>query len=221
MRRDFAPIAELMMRTAVLPLAFALSLLTACGDDDGEAPPEARPHNVETRSVSGGLDDVPVDEVACRAFCEKSNECASASGRTVPPDARDCARSCGPGGVHRQAPEAIHVCASEECGQAFITCARQAMLAQMQDRDIAIFPPICQGLCAKSARCHRQAGLPENPGEDDCEAACEPGGAYAEVPEQEFLCVHQPCGAPFAECRRDGVPRAPAETAPGAGTNSP
>jgi hypothetical protein len=152
--------------------------------------------------VSGGPEagDAP-SSAACVRFCEKSLECARAAGRDVPEAARDCDVSCGPNGVHRTAPAALLACADRACGPAFTDCARQAVIADMQGRDIAAFPPICQGLCAKSAWCHERAQAPLDPGEDDCEAACAPGGPFSEVPAAEHVCVHQPCGVPFERCR--------------------
>jgi hypothetical protein len=87
------------------------------------------------------------------------------------------------------------------------------MLGHMRDREVAIFPPICQGLCEKAASCTRQLGHPPGPGETDCETACAPGGAYAEVPDAEFLCVHESCGPPFLSCRVSGGPAAHPPTA--------
>jgi len=203
------------MRTAALSLAFALSLVSAsvgCGDDDSEGESETNAH-VTTGEVQG-LGDLPVDEADCRSFCEKANECARAQGRPIPEEAADCSRSCEPGGVHRQAPEAIYACGSEACGPAFLECSRRAMIAHMRDRDVALFPPVCQGLCEMAAHCNRRSNLPLGPGEDDCEAACRAGGPYAQISEREVLCVHQPCGAPFTTCRREGGPTGPVEVLP-------
>lgn len=207
------------MTTRAPAIFFALVFLTAlgCGDDDGEEPIEPTPDPDETVSVGevqGGIGDNPVDEEACRGFCEKANECARAQGRAIPPEAADCARSCAAGGIHRQAPESIYACGAEECGPAFLECSRRAMIAHMRDRDVAVFPPVCQGLCEKTAYCNRQMNVPPGPGEDDCEAACRAGGAYAEVSEREVLCVHQPCGPPFLGCRRDGGPTGPVQVLP-------
>ncbi len=143
------------MKTPFLSLSFALLLLSAvggCGDDE-----EAQGANVEvaTEGVNAGLGDHDVDEGSCEAFCEKANECARQAGREVPEEAADCEQSCQPGGIHRQAPASIHACASEPCGPAFMACSQRAMLAEMRDRDIAVFPPVCQGLCEKSAWCSR------------------------------------------------------------------
>jgi hypothetical protein len=173
-----------------------------CGDDEeATTVPEPVP-GVSTESVQGGLDDVPVDEAECRAFCEKANECARAEGRQVPEAAADCAVSCRPGGVHRRAPAAIHACARQACGPAFVECSQRAMIAHMRDREVAVFPPLCEGLCEKAAWCARHGGgQPLGPGEDDCEAACEAGGAYAETSNEEHLCVHQQCGPDFVACR--------------------
>jgi hypothetical protein len=183
-----------------------------CGDDENDAE-EGANVEVATEGVQG-LGDNPVDEGSCERFCEKANECARAAGREVPAEAADCERSCAPGGVHRQAPAAIHACASETCGPAFMQCSQRAMIDHMRGRDVAVFPPQCVGLCEKSAWCHRRAGQDPAPGEDDCEAACQPGGAFAEVTDREVLCVHQPCGAPFATCRQEGGPSGPVEVLP-------
>ncbi len=196
------------------PFAFALICLGAgCGDDDEE------PTNIEvaTEGVEG-IGDHPVDPEACERFCEKANECARAAGREVPEEAADCEASCGPGGVHRRAPAAIHACASEPCGPSFVDCSRRAMLEHMRSQEAPAFPPVCEGLCEKSAWCHRRTHQPLEPGEEDCEAACRPGGAYAEVSEGEILCVAHPCGVPFETCRAEGGPRDP-EEAPRAPTS--
>lgn len=146
---------------------------------------------------------------ACVAFCRKSIECAEAGGHPIPDDARDCDVSCAPGGVHRVAPPSVWDCADRPCGTAFQSCAVQAMMQHERHSEIGAFPMTCQGLCNKAAWCTERTGAEPGPGEDDCAAACRPGGAYADVTQNELRCVEAACGRPFQSCRAAGGPQAP------------
>ncbi len=200
-------------RILTVAAAIGLALTLACGDDADSGGTEATGHPV----VTGGPqvdDDTPASD-ACLRFCAKSNECAEHEGRRIPESARDCSRSCSAGGPHRLAPPAVLACVTEPCGEAFTRCTREAMLASLRDQDVAVFPPICQGLCARAAWCARRTHQPLGPGEDDCEAACREGGAYAGVSEGEARCANEPCGEAFTTCRANGGPASPAPPAPG------
>ena len=111
-----------------------------------------------------------------------------------------------PESLELHAPSAVLACVDQPCGEAFTRCTRTALLGQASQEDMGVFPPICQGLCAKAAWCARRAGEPLGPGEDDCEAACQPGGAYADISENEAICANEPCGPLFARCRANGGP---------------
>jgi hypothetical protein len=206
---------------AVFALFAAGASTSACGacddegDDTGESGEPAG--NVEHRHVRGGLDDddSPASE-ECLRFCEKSKECARLGGYAIPESAEDCERSCGHGGTHRLASERAYACIDRACGEPFKQCTLRAVLAQSRQQELGLFPAICQGLCEKAAWCAERSGEPVGPGEDDCEAACRPGGAYAGVSAREHSCAMEPCGHRFRECRENGgqVPPTPPPTSP-------
>jgi hypothetical protein len=109
------------------------------------------------------------------------------------------------------APESLWACRDRACGDDLRRCTLEIMMTHMRGQDVAAFPPVCEGLCNKTAWCRQQRGEPLGEGEDDCAAACGPGGAYAEVPDRELLCTREtfPCGPLFDTCRRRHGPSEP------------
>ena len=184
-------------------LLCCLCALAACGDDGSPRNTTATP------DPQRPTPQAPAPE--CLRFCQHANGCAVRAGRRVPPAAADCARACAPGGPHAAAPPEVWACADQSCGEPFESCSLGAMMAHMRGQAVGVFPPICVGLCNKAAFCAERQGRPLGPAEQDCETACRPGGVYAAVAERELLCVHEPCGPPFARCREAG---GPAEDAP-------
>lgn len=204
-------------------LSLTFSLLAACGDcsDEGGEPeaveaPEGAPEPDlpprETRLPAGAGAAAP----GCIAFCQRSIECAEAEGRPVPPEARDCEQSCGPGGMHHAAPPGVWDCADSPCGTAFQSCSMQAMMQHMRRSEVAVFPMTCEGLCNKMAWCAERTGQTLGAAEQDCTAACAPGGAYAAVRPRELRCVEAACGAELVNCRAAGGPANEPPRAPGA-----
>jgi len=209
--RHPAPLSLLL-----LLLSLPLAACDGCGEgDDGALEAEELVEEVRSGEVAG---DVPPPETrlpsasgdlpeACLAFCRKSLECAEAGGHPIPDEARDCNVSCAEEGIHRMAPPSVWECADRPCGTAFQSCSVQAMMEHQRQGELGAFPMTCEGLCNKAAWCAERTGADPGPGEDDCAAACRPGGAYAGVRPGEFRCVEAACGAPFQGCRAAGGPQ--------------
>ncbi len=199
------------MRHARYALALALCCAACDSCDEPEEPvsevvtagdPSVPPPETRLPSSRG-------DGAGCVAFCEKSLECAEREGRPIPPGAGDCEASCRPGGTHHAAPPAVWACADEPCGRAFAACSMRGMMEHMRESEVAVFPRSCEGLCNKAAWCAERTGEPRGPGEDDCEAACAPGGPYADLAPNVFRCVDVACGEQLRACRATGGPREP------------
>lgn len=141
----------------------------------------------------------------CEAFCEHSNRCAREAGRRLPTAAQNCAESCGADGLYAATPPAVFGCREAACGEPFQRCTMAGMMAHMRESEVGVFPPSCEGLCHKAARCAERTGRPEPEGTGDCQASCR-SGVYADVQDREFLCVHAECGEPFDRCRADQGP---------------
>jgi len=200
----------------LLSVACALGMALGCGTCDaegngsGEAPstdpsaPNASPAKAAPPDLPAAGEGVSEE---CLTFCRRTLECAQQEGREVPDAARDCRRSCSPGGVHFTAPAEVLACGASPCGPAFQACSLRAMLGHMEASNVPVFPRVCIGLCAKTGWCARRLGRPIGDAERDCEAACAPGGAYASVDPGEHGCVDMPCGEPFDTCRRNRGPR--------------
>lgn len=190
-----------MRHLATIPTLASLlmfPLWSACGEETSasEATETQAAVTTSERPVAAG----------CLEFCEKSNACARAEGRSVPRTASDCEASCQEDEVYGRTPELAFVCAEEECGEAFRRCTRETLMRHMRSAEVAVFPPTCVGLCNRAARCAERARDPLPPGSGDCAAACEGVGPYADIPPREHLCAVYPCGDDYRACRERGGP---------------